>query len=634
MMISHILGTAGHIDHGKSALIRALTGVDPDRLPEEKRRGVTIELGFAQLTLPNNTSLGVVDVPGHEKFVRQMVAGASGVDIALLVVAVDDGVMVQTREHVRVLRLMGVRHIVVALSKADLADEEWRSLVELEVTELLEQHDFEDFLIIPTSVMTGEGIEELKLALEEVVNRIDIAVSSDVMRLPVDRSFTIEGAGCVVTGTLWSGEARVGDTVELLPLKRSARIRGIQVHGAASDVAHAGQRVALNLANIAASDIARGETVATPGTLSMTNRFDAILTYLGPDAGVAVLESGARVHVHHGATTTLGRVLLFGEEALAPGTEAFVQIRLESPVAMRYGDRFIIRSYSPTFTVGGGTILVPQAIRRATLGEGEYELLTALAERDLRNTVLGMMNMTNAPHTSAELAVQLGTLRSQVAAILNQADFERIKIDKETSFITSAGASAIRNAINSTLLAFHEANPQETDMSIATLREQAVPNLSPILFDAFVMQLIDQKIMTVNTGRVRHNHAAQTARIEQEELAAKALPLLINQGLSPDSLADLSSRLKSSEKTMRSALAPLVADDKLVRLAGDLYFAPEAIEQGAACIRQHLTAQSNGSTAAQLRDVLGVSRKYAIPLLEHYDRIALTRRDGDLRFLK
>jgi selenocysteine-specific elongation factor len=634
MMISHILGTAGHIDHGKSALICALTGIDPDRLPEEKRRGVTIELGFAQLTLPNGSSLGVVDVPGHEKFVRQMVAGASGVDIALLVVAVDDGVMIQTREHIRVLRLMGVRHIVVALSKADLADDEWRTLVELEVIELLEEQGFEDFAVIPTSVVTGEGLDQLKTALEEIIDRIDVSASTDVMRLPVDRSFTIEGAGCVVTGTLWSGVAHVGDTVELLPLKRTARIRGIQVHGASAQTAHAGQRVALNLANISATDIARGETVATPGTLNMTNRFDALLTDLGPDSGAAVLESGTRVHVHHGATTTLGRVLLFGQDALAPGTEAFVQIRLESPVAMRYGDRFIIRSYSPTFTVGGGTILVPQATKRATLGEGEHELLTALAQRDLRNTVLGMMSMTNAPHTSADLAVQLGTLRSQVAAILNQADFERIKTGKETSFITSAGASTIRNAINSTLLAFHEQNPDATDMSIATLREQSVPNLSPILFDAFILQLIEQKMITAGSGTVRHNHAAQTARIEQEELAAIALPLLVQQGLSPDSLTDLSTRLKTSEKTMRSALAPLATDGVLIRLAGDLYFAPAAIEQGATRIRQRFAVSEEGATAAQLRDVLGVSRKYAIPLLEHYDKTALTRREGDLRYLK
>jgi len=633
-MISYILGTAGHIDHGKSALIQALTGIDPDRLPEEKRRGVTIELGFAQLTLPNGTALGVVDVPGHEKFVRQMVAGASGVDIALLVVAADDGIMIQTREHIRVLQLMGVKHIIVALSKCDLTDTEWQELVQLDINELLEQHGFEDFAIVPTSVVTGEGLDELRSALEESVARIQTKTSSEVMRLPVDRVFTIEGAGCVVTGTLWSGIAQVGDTVELLPSKKEARIRGIQVHGESSEKAQAGQRVALNLAGIASHDIERGETVVTPGSTVMTNRFDAWLTYLGPDEGKAVLKSGARVHVHHAATTTLGRVLLFDDKPLAPRSEAFVQIRLEAPIAARYGDRFIIRSYSPTYTVGGGMILIPQAVKRSVLREDETEVLSALRDGDLRKTIQGLMNMSHQPHTSAELALQMGSARSEVAAILNESDFERMKIGKETAFISTVGAERIRNAIGKTLLAYHESNPQEIDMSIATLREQATPDLDSALFDIFANQLVEQKLITVIDGRARHNEAAQAAQVEQRELLEKALPILKTQGLSPDTLQDLSVKLSADEKTLRNALAPCVTDGTFIRLAGDLYFTPDAIAQGAEIIRTFFASQPEGATAAQLRDVLGVSRKYAIPLLEYYDRTALTQREGDLRFLK
>ncbi|MCL2818714.1 MAG: selenocysteine-specific translation elongation factor [Actinomycetia bacterium] len=636
-MVSYILGTAGHIDHGKSALIQALTGVDPDRLPEEKRRGVTIELGFAQLTLPDGTVLGVVDVPGHEKFVRQMVAGSSGFDIALLVVAADDGVMVQTREHVRVLQLMGITHLVVALSKCDMVDDEWRALVTLDIVEVLARHGYEDVPIIETSTVTGEGLDALVAALELQVATIEDKASSETLRLPVDRVFTIEGAGCVVTGTLWSGVARIGDTVEILPSEKEARIRGIQVHSAPVQKAYAGQRVALNLAGIEHTQIERGDTVASPRTMMMTRRFDAALTYLGPDEGNVPLKSGARVHIHHAATTTLGRVILFDEATLAPHTEAFVQIRLETPIAAQYLDRFIIRSYSPTYTIGGGTILVPQASKRSSLHEEERSFLSALYEGDLADAVQGYMNLSHLPHTSAELALKLGVARAKVAALLNESDFERIKIANETSFITAAGAQRIREGIERALLAFHEDHPQEIDMSIATLRERSAGYLDAEIFDALLSQLEGQKTVTCNAGRVRHDHAPQTAQLERLALANQALPLLVGQGLAPDSLADLSARLNTSKKVLSNALAPHVDVGKLVRLAGDLYFSQEAIEHGADQIRHYYQTEIDpgaGATAAQLRDALGVSRKYAIPLLEYYDRSALTRREGDLRYLK
>jgi len=663
-MVSYILGTAGHIDHGKSALIRALTGIDPDRLPEEKRRGVTIELGFAQLALPDGTLLGVVDVPGHEKFVRQMVAGASGVDIALLVVAADDGVMVQTREHIRVLQLMGVTHLVVALSKCDLVDAEWRNLVALEIEELLEAHGYHDVPIVETSVTDGTGLDELVATIQATVATIQAKAGADVMRLPVDRVFTIEGAGCVVTGTLWSGVAKTGDTVEVVASRRTARIRTIQVHGIESPRAQAGQRVALNLAGIATDDIVRGDTVATPNSIQMTDRFDVALTYLGGEEGglseiPGALKSGTRVHVHHAATTTLGRVYLLEGAPLAAGHEAFAQIRLETPIAAHYGDRFIIRSYSPTYTIGGGVILMISPHRQAKLGPADREILVALQERNLAAVVRGVMTLGGAPTTSAELAYRLGVTRSEVAALLNSSDYERIKIASETWFVTAEGAQRIRDRIEKTLLAFHESNPDRIDMSIATLREQATGSLSGELFVAFIDRLVSDARIVADAGRARHLHAPQAAMVEQQRLAAAALPRLEAQGLTPEMLTDLAGALGCDPKTLARALAPLVDDGRLVRLAGDLYFSPAAIEQGAQRIRAFfahgpvasasapgsgaVSSSENtvtvdevptGATAAQLRDVLGISRKYAIPLLEYYDRTALTRREGDLRFLR
>jgi selenocysteine-specific elongation factor len=453
------------------------------------------------------------------------------------------------------------------------------------------------------------------------------------MRLPIDRVFTIEGAGCVVTGTLWSGVARIGDVVELLPSAKEARIRGIQVHGVACKTARAGQRVALNLAGIAATTIARGDTVVTPRTTVMTGRFDVWLTYLGSDEGKAMLKSGARVHVHHGATTTLGRVLLFDQTSLEPSSSTFAQIHLQSPIAARYNDRFILRSYSPTYTIGGGVILMVQTTKRPVLHERERTVLSALREGDIREALRALMDLSNMPHTSVDLALRMGVVRSEVAAALNESDFVRIKGGRETAFITQKGAQRIRDALDETLRAYHETNAQATDMSTATLREQATPYLTTQLFDIFIQSLVQEGVVTLAAGRVHHNHVERSAQIQQQELVEKVLPWIKEQGLSPGSLGDLSSRFTVDTNILRSALAPYVTDNTLLRLGGDRYFSTQAIEHGARSIGGYLADHPEGATAAQLRDVLGISRKYAIPLLEYCDANAITKRIGDLRFL-
>jgi selenocysteine-specific elongation factor len=379
---SLVLGTAGHIDHGKSALVKALTGTDPDRLPEEKERGVTIELGFARLDLPSGRSMGVVDVPGHERFVRQMVAGATGIDVVLLVVAADDGIMPQTREHLAIIDLLGIPKGIVAISKADLADDEWIALVSDDVERLLEGTSIEGARVVPVSARTGRGLPELLAALDDASDATPSRQASLPMRLPVDRVFTIAGAGTVVTGTMWSGTARRDDAVEVLPSGRSGRIRSVQVHSLVVDEATAGQRVALNVAGLDRDEIARGDIVAAPGTLSVTDRFDGRFTYL--PGNEKPFETGTRVHVHHGTREVLGRVLLMDDLGeLHPGHSALVQVRLEEPLAPRYDDRYIVRSYSPVSTIGGGVVLDVLPPRRTTLRESERGLLEALARHDL-----------------------------------------------------------------------------------------------------------------------------------------------------------------------------------------------------------------------------------------------------------
>ncbi|MBQ9067814.1 MAG: selenocysteine-specific translation elongation factor, partial [Eggerthellaceae bacterium] len=354
-----VLGTAGHIDHGKSSLVMALTGTDPDRLSEEKKRGITIELGFARLDLGDGRSMGVVDVPGHEKFVRQMIAGATGIDVALLVIAADDGIMPQTLEHIAVLQTLGVPTCVVALTKIDLVDADWAALAEEEVRAFLSNTSYANAPIVPVSSRTGEGVEEVRAALAEASKHATALHRSSALRQPVDRVFTIKGAGTVITGTLWSGTAHVGDSVEILPSRRTSRIRSIQMHDQPVEEAPAGNRVALNLVDVKTDEVSPGDFLATPGLIEPTIAFDAQFTYLDTAKSGKLLESGVRMHVAHGTKEVLGRVLFAnGQESLEPGQSAFAQIRLEEELPVSLGDRFIVRTYSPVVVAGGGQVLM------------------------------------------------------------------------------------------------------------------------------------------------------------------------------------------------------------------------------------------------------------------------------------
>ncbi|TLM97650.1 MAG: selenocysteine-specific translation elongation factor, partial [Actinobacteria bacterium] len=434
---SLVLGTAGHIDHGKSSLIKALTGTDPDRLKEEKERGITIELGFARLELPSGRSMGVVDVPGHEKFVRQMVAGATGIDVVLLVVAADDGVMPQTREHLAVVDLLGIERGVVAITKSDLADQDWVDLVRADVETLLTGTSIEGAPIVAVSAKTGAGLPELLAALDTVAADTHARHADLPMRLPADRVFTIGGAGTVVTGTMWSGKAEPGDLVEIYPSGREGRVRGVQVHSESVESAHAGQRVAVNIAGIDRDEIARGDVIAAPGTLTVTDRIDVHFTFLGVPGDDRRFESGARVHLDHGTREVLGRVLLMEAPSLAPGESGFAQIRLEEPIAPRYGDRFIARSYSPVYSIGGGIVLDALPPRRTALKPHERELLDALLAGDLSQAATGLLASRAMPMTSAQVAAALGVPRAAVADELNRAKLERLKIGGDTAFVTA-----------------------------------------------------------------------------------------------------------------------------------------------------------------------------------------------------
>jgi len=627
---SLVLGTAGHIDHGKSTLVKAITGTDPDRLAEEKERGITIELGFAQLALPSGRTMGVVDVPGHERFVRQMVAGATGIDVVLLVVAADDGIMPQTREHLAIIDLLGIPRGVVAITKSDLAEPEWLELVTEEVRGLLAGTSIGGAPIVPVSARTGAGLPELLAVIDEVAAEAEARQSGLPLRLPVDRVFTIAGAGTVVTGTLWSGVAHRDDQVELYPSGKRGRIRSVQMHGATANKAVAGNRVALNIAGLDTEDIARGDIVAEPGTLTVTDRFDARLTYLASES--KPFESGTRVHVHHGTRQVLGRVLLMDAGALAPGTSGLAQLRLEEPLSPRYDDRFIIRSYSPMWTIGGGVVLDVLPPRRTTLKAHERELLDALVAHDLSSAAVGLLASRALPMTSAQVAAAIGVPRAQVADDLNRATLERLKVGGETYYVTAEAQLALVQAAERELLAFHEANPNATGLGIAALRDRVDRRLEPKVFDALLALAAARGSVVLAGGEVRHPMAASTALAAESEAAEKLGALLMAQGLAPATTAELAAEAGVDTGVARKVLGRLSAEGGVVRLGPDLHFDAAAVERARAQIVAYLNEHTT-MLAKDARDVTGSSRKYVVPLLEYFDAQGVTKRDGDVRTL-
>jgi len=633
-MPSLVLGTAGHIDHGKSALVKALTGTDPDRLPEEKERGVTIELGFARLDLPSGRTMGVVDVPGHEKFVRQMVAGATGIDVVLLVVAADDGVMPQTREHLAIIDLLGISRGVVAITKSDLADDDWLALVRADVERLLVGTSIEGAPIVTVSAKTGAGLPELLRELDEVADQTASRQANLPMRLPVDRVFTIAGAGTVVTGTMWSGTAKRDDAVEIYPSGVRGRVRGVQVHGESVERTQAGQRVAANIAGVERDQIARGDVIAEPGSLTVTDRFDARFTYLGVPDEDKPFASGARVHVDHGTREVLGRVLLMDLDTLAPGESALAQVRLEEPLMPRYDDRFIVRSYSPVYTVGGGMVLDVLPPRRTHLAAHERELLDALVAHDLGSASLGLLESRGLPMSSAEVAAALGVPRPAVADELNRAKLDHLKIAAETYFVTPEALATLIAAVERALLAFHAENPTESGVATAALRDIVDRRVDARVFDAVLAAAATRGVAIVDAGRVRHPKAAVSAIVAEQAAAAALVPLLDAAALQPPSVAELAAATGAEVGVVRKVLGRLAGEGAVVRVTSELYFAAGAYASAREALMAVLAGRPQGATAAELRDALGVSRKFAIPLLEHFDAQGLTKRVGDLRVLR
>jgi len=603
-----VLGTAGHIDHGKTVLVRALTGVDTDRLPEEQRRGISIELGFARPVLPSRRELGVVDVPGHERFVRTMVAGATGIDMFLLVVAADDGVMPQTREHLTVLEALAVPCGVVAVTKADAVAPDESELARAEVAELLAAGPYRDAEIAAVSARRGDGLDELRAALDRAASRERAAAAAGVpARLHVDRSFTLHGIGTVVTGTLWSGELRAGMEVLVEPGGRHARVRSVEVHDRGVGRALAGQRVALNLAGVARDEIARGDVVTSGSGLASTYLVDARVELR---AGTGALGRGARVHLHHGTRETAARVAPLEGDAIVPGDAAFAQLRLERPIVPVAGDRFVIRRVAPPDTIGGGVVLDPHP-RKHGPGERHVQRLAALASPDPLERLAAAL---------AEARSGLGGADGELLERLAQAGrarragerwFAPARLDEVEARLVDALAGACGRPLSRGALA-----------AAAGVDETAAAGV------------LERLAASGAVRRLGPGFAAPAGGAQDEDpLAVRLVELLAGDGLEPRAPRALAQVVGAPDERVREALERLALEDGVVRVKPGLYYHLEGLERARRAVIS-LCERDGAVTIARLRDELGTSRKYAQALLERFDSERLTLRRGDEHVLR
>ncbi len=630
-----ILGTAGHIDHGKTSLIKALTGIDTDRLKEEKRRGITIELGFASLILPSGQRLGIVDVPGHEKFVKNMVAGATGIDIVAMVIAADEGVMPQTREHMEICSLLNIKHGVIVLTKIDLVDNEFFELAREDIREFMKGTFLENAPVIPVSSQTGKGLEDFKNALDEISASISQHSPTDLFRLPVDRVFTMKGFGTVITGTLASGSVKEGDAIMIYPEGILTKVRGIQVHNESVQRAEAGMRTAVNFQSLDRTVIKRGDVLAKPDSLISSYMADVSFHYLASNK--KPVKNRTRVRFHTGTSEVLGNLILLETEELQPGEIAVAQIRLDSPVAIVKDDRYVIRSYSPVRTIGGGFIInpVPQKHKRLKTdvterlkkidGSGPEEMISYYVD-DSGYTGVSFSTlkvMTNL--TSRELEKAIQSLLSKKVII---------QTTKENPLYIHANSfDRLQHDVLKYLDFYHQENPLKQGMSKEELRSKFPAFLDSKLFNAALNQMIKGNQIVAEENVVHSTAHSVSLGADQSDVREKILKAYQDSGLTPPYFKELSKTLDIDTKRAKDVLMLLVKEGLVVKVKDDLYFDSKSVTNLKEELKNFLIAHVEISTP-QFKDMTGVSRKYVIPLLEYFDSTHMTIRIGDNRKLR
>ena len=631
-----VIGTAGHIDHGKTALVRRLTGIDTDRLKEEKERGISIDLGFAHHTLPSGRRIAIVDVPGHERFVKNMLAGATGVDLVLLVVAADEGVMPQTREHLAILNLLGVTRGVVALTKSDLVDADTLGVVRSEVEDLLRPTPLRGLPIIPVSSPTGAGVDELTQALEEAVEQTPGRASEGPVRYPIDRVFPVEGIGTVVTGTLWSGTVRPGDALELQPSGQAVRVRQVQVHDRTVDQAQAGQRVALAIHGVPRESVTRGDWLSTPGSARASHLLDVRLELL-PSAPKA-LGSRTRLRCHLGASEILGRAVLLERDTLAPGESGWAQLRLENPAVAAAGDRVVIRSYSPAVTIAGATVVDPAPPKRSRLKPGDAARLEALLSGSAMEKLAALAEEAGSAGIAGEGAsVRLGSIAGSVTEAASAAVAAAISVDAEARLVrlrdgrllTPASWNRALEDVVKAVRRYAEANRLRDGVPKGELKSQLGRELPGPVFEEALDILTSGGRLSLRGDRVTLPQAGPALSPKQEQVVAEIERRLSEKGYQVPDVSELTRGLAPSERP-GDLIRYLVDSGRAVKVTSQLLYPRSLWDELEGRLRAHFQ-RSPSLTMGAFKELAQVSRKYAVPMLEHLDRTGITRRKGDDR---
>lgn len=628
---SIIVGTAGHIDHGKSALVEALTGTHPDRLAEEKSRGITIDLGFAFLE-ENNLRFGFVDVPGHERFISNMLAGAAGLDLVLLVIAADESIKPQTREHFEICRLLGVKRGIVALTKSDLVDSDTTELARLEIEDYLHGTFLENAPIVPVSAKTGAGLADLKRELHSVATQSLGKDASRAFRLPIDRAFAIKGFGAVVTGTLISGSVGADDQVQLFPSRQILRVRGVQSGGKSAVRATAGQRTAVNLAGIEHTALKRGMALAAPNRFRATTRIDARLQLL---RSAAPLKHRARVHFHANTSQTIAEVHLYNSRELPPGETALAHFRLADEILLLPGDRFIIRQFSPVTTIGGGVILDAHARRPSAKDPGRTGFLETIERGDHTEILASMIDRSRTGIAQADIVARTGWLDTEIqAAAQKLITANRAKAVSDLLLLISAGLyEDTRKKILARVEQFHRANPLSPGITREDLRAGLGRLVRPETFRTALAELTHAKKIDVHGENVRP--PGSTIRLDSDEASTKSQieAAFAEAGLTVPAVKGVLAKVPVDPKRAEQILHLLLRDKTLLRISPELVFHRDALAHLKTRLAKYKKEKGDRISVPAFKDLTGVSRKYAIPLLEFLDRERVTRRAGDERVI-
>jgi selenocysteine-specific elongation factor len=630
-----VLGTAGHVDHGKTSLIKTLTGTDTDRLKEEKARGITIELGFASLSLPSGRALGIVDVPGHEKFIKHMVAGAAGIDLVMMVIAADEGVMPQTREHLHICSLLGIKTGLVALTKVDLVEPDWLELVRSEVADYLNGTFLEDAPIVPVSAIKETGLAELLTALDKAAGDLRQKSDDGIFRLPVDRIFTMKGFGTVVTGTLISDRIRVGEDIVVLPEDIPARIRGLQVHNQPVEEAFSGQRTAINLQGIEKTTLERGSVLVRPQTVWPTRRLDVIFQYLS--SNTRKLKNRSLVRLHTGTIEIMTRIVLLDADELTPGETAFAQLLLADEDVVVAGDHFVLRSYSPVTTIGGGRILDPlpgKHKRKSEKVRAHLQILEGGALPDKISVILDRSGFGGIPIRS--LAFRLGAhvkkIRDVIEGLFSSRQAILLSSDDGTA-VSAAWHKQLEELITRALTDYHRKNPLKGGISKEELKAGLPAAVSTRLFNMALTGLAKKETIVSEKDNVRlASHEVQLAG-EEDDLRRSIADIYAQAKLAPPSLSDVIGGFKDQKAKAQKIVQLMLKDGDLIKINEELVFAASALDQLREDYKARL-ARDGQATPATFKDLTGLSRKYIIPLMEYFDVSKLTVRVGDHRVLR